>query len=315
MTATIQLKHRVTGNAGAPAATGYKVGEVILNFVAKPTPEFWAFDGVKFVQVNPPGASPKVKGMTATVAQNGLPDVFTAFNSAAPTVSPGDIVIYTWNGTAYVYTGPTGSPVNSSTAGQFTALGAAPTWATAAEITGGSVTDHAIAPDQLRAATLKAPSATGGKDDEDKLIRLDANGKIDSGFLTLSGFSFMSADLTGAATGAAQLPASAKEGTVVVNSSATANNMHPSWGVVGNPMVNPGDMLVMDGSGSYHVIANELDLSAYVSKAGDTMVAAAKLQWPGAAGTAGTPGAEDGNVLLDLKGGTIDNAVIDCGTF
>jgi hypothetical protein len=109
--------------------------------------------------------------------------VYATFNNDSINVNAGDIIIYTWNGSAYVYTGPIGSPVTGATAAQFTSLGAAVSFASAADIVTGSEPAKAIAPDQLKIAALDGPTGAGGSTDRDHLVRLDGGGKIAHEFI------------------------------------------------------------------------------------------------------------------------------------
>jgi len=65
-------------------------------------------------------ATVSVRGVTAGADQGS---VQATFNNDAITVAAGQVVIYTYQGSAYVYTGGTGSPVLGATSAQFTVLG------------------------------------------------------------------------------------------------------------------------------------------------------------------------------------------------
>jgi hypothetical protein len=87
---------------------------------------------------------------TITLAGSGG-DVWTAFNGATPTVQAGELVIVTYDNTAYVYTGPPGANINNSNSSQFTQLGSATAFATLGDFTTppGGATDRAVSPNVL----------------------------------------------------------------------------------------------------------------------------------------------------------------------
>jgi hypothetical protein len=182
MPVDIRIRNRLSGGDGSPGGAS-KPGQIAVNFdsAAKSgnggNPKLFASDGNAWILLNPPGVSPHVKGVMSGPDQGSVHDTF---NTDSITVNAGDIIIYTWNGSAYVYTGPTGSPVAGATAAQFTSLGAAVSFATAAEIVTGTEPAKAIAPDQLRAYALVGP--TSG-DDSNHLVRLDGGGQIAHEFI------------------------------------------------------------------------------------------------------------------------------------
>ena len=194
MSSTVQIKRKIQGTGGAaqaaPGGSG-KEGELAIWFPGtagnpdKPT--LYASDGGGWREVNP-SSNPNVRGIVSA-ATSGT--VEAAFNAQGINVAAGDIVIFTHpqnNGTAYVYTGPTGSPVAGATSAQFTALGAAPQVATGAEVITGTDNIKTVTPSALRGGTAVTPDATPAND-ANKLVRLGATGKIDFGFLNIDGSS------------------------------------------------------------------------------------------------------------------------------
>lgn len=85
--------------------------------------------------------------------------------------------------------------------------------------------------------------------------------------------------------------------------------------------VNQGDILLWDGT-AFHVLALETDLTAYLALSGGTMTDGAKVTFDTttAAALPETTAAEIATkqaamVVIDGAGGTIDNAVLDAGTY
>lgn len=280
MPSFVQHRRRIAGASGAPAAAGSLEGELSINFPGAAgtaaTPEIWLYDGTGWRRANPPGVSPNVRGVTAV---SGGATVQAAFNADAITVAAGDIVIYTHAGTAYVYTGPTGV-VTTATAANFTALGAAMAIATSAQIRVGTnntaaVTPLALAavlpPTTLAAGTSGAQAghptnplaATGVAADAGRIVVLDATGKVPAALLGVAGLTFKAADITAAKPGTIVHA----NGTVVTNTAAAAGPVHASWSVAGNPVVQPGDMLLSDGT-AWHHITSAIDLTNVVTKKG-----------------------------------------------
>jgi hypothetical protein len=76
-----------------------------------------------------------------------------AFNAQKPTVAVGELLVVTFNNTAYLYTGHPGSGISTATAGDFTALGAGTSFATVADLTtpAGGTANLAVSPALLNA--------------------------------------------------------------------------------------------------------------------------------------------------------------------
>lgn len=284
MASIYQHRRRIAGAAGSPSAAGSPEGEIAINFPGAAgtngTPELWGFDGVGFRRLNPPGVAPAVKGITAV---SGAAAVQAAFNADAITVAPGDIVIYTHAGTAYVYTGSTGAPVTGATAAQFTSLGAAMAVATSAQVRAGTNNAAAITPlglsAVLPAAVLaagvsgaqaghptNAAAATGAVGDAGRIVTLDATGHVPAALLSVQGLTFASQDLSVAPTGT---NATHANGKIIVHSGADGAILNAGFTPVANPpaTVNTGDMLLSDGT-NWHHIENAVDLSNVVTKSG-----------------------------------------------
>jgi hypothetical protein len=289
----LRLKHRLTGAAGSPTGTGFKSGEVVINFTPTGTPEFWSYDGANWRQINPPSvvttANIALPGGTAGSA-TGIGAAYTALTSK-PTAS---VVVASFAGTSYIKTGAGGADTD------WASLGSAASYATAAEINTGTEANKAIAPDQLRAAALKAPSATPAND-ENHLVILNAQGKLDPGFLPVGGLVFK-----GGVAPTAAPAAGAKAGDMYFFNAA--GSLNTGFGQPAGTNAKTGDTIIFDGT-AWHLIPNETDLNAYLALAGGTMSAkTSKISWPAA--TPATP-----EVYLDLNGGQLDNALIECGTF
>lgn len=291
MVRNLRLPRRVDGASGPPNAGDFLAGQMALNFPGAAggglTPELWAHDGAVFRRVNPSGTT--VRSAQAGPDQGTVHDTFTA---DAIDVGTGDIVVYTYGGSTWIFTGNPGSPAVAAD-GDLVRVGAFPVYASSQETLAGTVADKAVTPSALQARTLVTPSATPAND-ADRLVRLGSNGRLHPNFV----FRFYGdVNMTTAVPGGL-VPTG---GTWVRNTTAGVPagswNFHqaPSW-------VGLGDSAYYDGS-RWHHLANAGAFN------GGRMRAAAKIEWPGAVT------AEAGNVLLDLKGGTIDNAVISGGTF
>jgi hypothetical protein len=300
------------------------------------------------------------------------PTVQDAFNADNIIVNPGDIIIYTWSGSAYVYTGPTGT-ITSATPAQFTSLGATVSFATAAEIFTGTEDAKAIAPDQLqlyaldgptgggaavvgdakhlvlldgsgqiaqafipnadatdthdgtldtkfltpadlRSVTKNKPGGTGGAAqaaDADYLVRLDASGHIDSGFISFTGLTYRgNLDVTGPYNPPSGLKAgdfATVKTAGVANGGTGATNGWP--GFSGTEKVAAGDMILWDGT-NWHLVSHAIDTSAYVNRAGpNTIQNDMVMTW--------TPPATLATIIDggDPTKSRIDSVLLDCGTF
>jgi hypothetical protein len=224
----------------------------------------------------------------------GSPVGIGAAWTALTTKPTSDVVIASYAGAAYAKIGSGGSDAD------WVALGSSTVFATANEITTGSENSKAIAPDQLRAVTLVAPSATP-TNDANKFIRLNPQGKIDPGFLQVSGVTVRSAvDPTAAP------PATPVQGDL--HFASAGGVIHTGYGFPPGTTAKSGDSFLYDGT-AWHLIPNEVDLNAYLPLAGGTMAATtSKITWPAA--TAAAP-----ETYLQLSGGHIEGSIVDAGTF
>jgi hypothetical protein len=282
-------------------------------------------NGTAYVYTGGEGTSSTVSGAGLVVTTNAN---FTALG-AAPQIATGAEIITGTDANKTVVpaslraataNAPDATPANDAdkiprlSAAGLLHLGFLPQ-ATDVEIKAGTIDDKIMTPLQLRTASAITPDATPAND-ADKLVVLGATGKIDPGFITFpASLTYQgNVDLTATYT-APGTPWNVGDFGVVGTSGpvydATTAGAGTDWPLANlNPgqQVNQGDMVIWDGN-NYNVLATEADLNAYVEKSGSTMSANAAINWPGAAT------AENGNVLLDLKGGTIDNAVINGGTY
>lgn len=321
---------------------------------ATTTPELWASDGTAWRRVNPPAAAPTV-GVAALPggaigSATGIGGAWTALGT-----KPTDpIIIATFAGSAYLKTGAgaadgdwtaLGSSTSFATnpetkagtistkaltpanlasmlkvtgdlttpandAGYIPALGAGgkialefltTNFASSAEVLAGTVTDKTIAPDTLQARLVTSPDATPANDAR-KIVQLNATGKIDAGFLPATASALRGAvDVTAAIA----LTPAAKAGEYWFANKA--GTVHASWTGAGGQTVASGDMVVFDGT-NFHLVPNDVDLAAYVPLAGTTGMTG-NIAWAGAANN------KAGTNIVDGKGGTLDNVVVDAGTF
>jgi hypothetical protein len=150
----------------------------------------------------------------------------------------------------------------------------------------------------LRAATVIVSAGAG---DANKLPRLDATGKLDATMLPAS-----ATHLAGALDPTAAPPVGATSGSMyfankdgVINAGFT--------GITAATAIKTSDALIFDGT-KWHHIPNGTDLNAYVPLAGTNLMTGS-IVYSGAAGN------KAGTVIYDGKGGTIDNVLLDCGTY
>ena len=302
MATELRIKSKATDADGSPGGTG-NMGNLALN--AQPSaksannnvPKLFVSDGTSWLLANP--QTPVTVG-TTDLGAGATPGVATGIGAAwtAKAGKPtGSIIIVSYGGSAYVKTGSGGAD------GDWTSLGSATQFASDAEIKTGTNAAKAINPKGLASFFKATPNATPAND-AGYAVTLDGNGKINPGFLTIKGLQYRgNLDLVTAYTAIAGIQIGD------FGTASTAGKSHASWtGIAANTQVEIGDLVIWDGTG-WHLVEHAIDTSAYLPFGGGTMVADAKIDWPGAAT------AEAGKVLLDLKGGTIDQALIDCGTY
>jgi hypothetical protein len=210
--------------------------------------------------------------------------------------------------------------------------------ATKAEIVAGAVTNDFITPKGLKDGTLDAPSGTPNNDvgylvrlpssgkiangfldgiatgpaassNSGKPILLDATGKVDAALLPVLGTTLRSAH--NFIAGVLPAPAPAK-GDIYFNN--TAGQVDATYTGISGQAIKSGDMVMYDGT-NYHLIPIEQDLTAYVSKAGNSAMANdAVLTWT-APGTATTLlNGTDATKSQIAKFSLID-CIVDCGTY
>jgi hypothetical protein len=314
MSSVVQIKRRINGAAGAPGGTGFKEGELALNFPgaagATTKPELWAFDGAAFRRVNP-----DVTITTQSITLTGGADIgagYTAWAATPGNVISGSVVIATWGTPAQAYVLTNAAAPGSSAS--WTSLGGAVSFADATEIHTGTDTTKAINSAILRGETLNAPTATPAND-ADRIVRLGSAGKIDAGFLSITGLAFTGEfDVTVAYV--APTPAPANGDFRMINK---AGAVETSWAskFANNPAtVGVGDLMLYQAGtvNKWHHLANTVDTSAYVPKAGaTTMTATARLNFSGAAPTGGAAPA----IIIDggTNKGSLENVVVDAGTY
>lgn len=198
---------------------------------------------------------------------------------------------------SYILTDPTKPNLVAS----WQAIGGAVDVATAAEIHSATA-NKVVTADILRGETKVTPDATPAND-ADYLIRLGATGKIDAGFLPAAPTAMRGAkDVT---TALVQPNPAYKAGDMIFVSAAGA--VHASYAGAAGTQVKAGDSLLFDGT-NWHVIPNETDLNDYIPLRGSNQITG-NLVWAGAAAN------KAGVTIFDGKGGTIDNVVLDGGTY
>jgi hypothetical protein len=302
MSNDLQFLRRINLGAGSPPAAGAIEGEIAFNApgaagVSTTKPVMFFFDGVGWRTVNP---DVTVTTQSVTLGSEAtIGAAYTAWDPAANKIT-GNVVIATWGAPspqAYVLT----NSAAPSTDASWTSLGGAITFALAADIITGTDVTKALNSDALRKATLIIPSVGGvaSAADVNRIIGLDGTGKIDNRFLNAQPTQMRGVvDVT---TAPAPVGGAYVTGDMVFVKAA--GTVDAGWAGAATTAVKIGDSLVFDGT-NWHILPNDTDLNAYLALLGGTMAADALIQWPASTAT-----------VLDLTGGKIDNAVIDCGTY
>jgi hypothetical protein len=309
MTSVLQIKRRINGAAGSPAAAGIKEGELALNFpgAAGTTtkPALWAFDGTAWRQVNPDTTI-----ITQSITLPAGADIGAAYTTWATTPAntiTGNVVIATYGtpAQAYVLT----NPAAPGTAASWTSLGGAVSFATTAEVLAGTEATKAINPLGLQSRIVTAPNATPAND-ANKIAVLDATGKIPAGFLPVGGLVFSGSIDPTAAVYAAPTPAPVNgQFYSITKAGAISAAWKPQFANAGLTTVAIGDYMVWDDvAKKFHHIANAVDMSAYVPLAGTALMT-------GAIAYSGAAGSKAGTIIYDGKGGTLDAVLLDAGTY
>jgi hypothetical protein len=181
--------------------------------------------------------------------------------------------------------------------------------ATATEILAGTVSNDFITPLGLQSRIVTAPNATPAND-ANKIAVLDTTGKIPAGFLPVGGLEFSGTIDPTAAAYAAPVPAP-KNGQFysVTTSGAISAAWKTHFASTAVTTVAIGDYMVWDDTAKkFHHITNAVDMTAYVPLAG-TAAMTGNIVYSGAANN------KAGTVIYDGKGGTIDNVLLNCGTY
>lgn len=294
MTDTIQFKRRLNGATGSPGAGGAKEGEIAFNAPgaagSTTKPVMYFFDGTAWRTVNP-DVTVTTQSVNLGTTGSGPGAGFTASGA----VITGNVVIGTWGSPAqaYVLTNTAAPGVDAS----WTSLGGAVSFAVAADIITGTDTTKALNSGALRGATVVT---SAGAADVDKLARLDATGKLDPSVLPAS-----ATHLAGAIDPTAVPPPGATAGSLYFASKDGVANV--GFTGIAGANIKTSDAIMFDGT-TWHHIPNGTDLSAYVPLAGTNLMAG-NIVWSGAANN------KAGTTIIDGKGGTIDNVLLDCGTY
>lgn len=305
MASKIQLKRKINGT-GSPPASGALEGEIALAFPgaagATTKPEVWAFDGNAWRRANP---DTTISTQSIDLNNPGAANIGAAYSAWAALPGnniSGNVVIATFGtpAQAYVLTDPNAPAQTAS----WTSLGGAVAFANAQEIHDGRDTTKAINSAILRGEALKTPSTgAAAAADEDRLIRLNANGQIDSLFLPAAPTNVRGGlDVTQAY---AQASPPYHEGDMVfANKDGTVGT---GWRNAAGQPVKSGDVLLYDGT-DWYVLPNTTDLTAYLALAGGTMSDGGSITFDTTTGGAGT-------VIIDGNNGALDNCRIDGGTY
>ena len=234
----------------------------------------------------------------------GIGAAYTTWAAAPGNALTGSIVVGTYGTPAQAYI-----LVNRTVPGtdaSWVSLGGATPFATAGEIHTGTETAKAVSPAILRGEALDAPKGgTAGAGNADYLIRLNATGVIDPDFLPA-----LPTNIRGAVDVTQAFAQPATGGNYAGGDMIFANKdgvIGAGWTNAAGDAVKSGDLMIFDGTKWYRV-PNTTDLNAYVPLVGTNLMAGG-LVWTGAAGS------NAGNVVLDGKGGTVQDIAWDEGTY
>jgi hypothetical protein len=295
MANTISIKRRINGAGGSPTAAGSVEGEIAFNAPgaagSTTKPDMYFFDGAGWRLVNP---STTITTQTISLGSLGnIGSAFTTWDAVVGQDITGDVVIADFGSPSisYILT----NPAAPGTIASWTPIGMSTNFSTQALAHAGTDAASAISPATLRGETS---ATSAGAADADKLPRLNASGKIDSSFLSITSNVIKgSVDVTIPKPGATTY---VNGDTIFASVTGTVDATYP---LDAGTTVKAGDMLVYDGT-KWHIIPSSVDMSAYVPLAGTNSMAG-KVLWS----TAGT------TVMLDLNGHAIANSLIDAGTF
>jgi len=180
VSSVIQTKRRESGQSGKPSAHGAS-GELALNFSQGAiSTELWAYSKTiaDWVLINPHSRPPHV---VTKISGTDAGSVEATFNQDLITVEAGEILIYVYEGEAYMYGGPIGSPVNGAINNHFTKMGSTVGFATTGDFNTppGGIVGKAIDPNVLLTYFNSVTTSTGGTPgDADKFLALGANGVL-----------------------------------------------------------------------------------------------------------------------------------------
>jgi len=230
--------------------------------------------------------------------------------------------IYGFDGSAWIKLG-------GSSAAASTGTGTV-TYATAAELLAGSVTNKGIAPDTLRAeiirilgvdpgnaaASTAIASISAGSTDKDKLVALNSNGKIDSSMIALAGFNFLGAAPFQSPPPVLPTGSVYAAGDVYFNNGVTGDNPVSGWGFSPDVVTTDvRDMALYDGT-KWHHISSSSDFNNVVYMDGpNDMTEDGSLFWDDdlPANTVVLDGGDSGNAILTKM--ALTKCSISGGTF
>jgi hypothetical protein len=252
------------------------------------------------------GAASQPPQVFDLTAQNAAADLGAAWNASGNTATS-TTVLAAWNGAVHILVN-TAAP---GTAGSWQQISVAPVFATAAEVLAGTVADKSITPAGLQSRTLNAPTATP-TNDANYLVRLNAQGHIDQGFINLpTVMSFVGAvDLAVAPV----TPAGGWQvGDVLIHNGADHATVEGTWPGVAGDTVESGDHIIFDGT-NFNLVQGNIDPRIYLPLSGGTMTDTAVISYDVPVGPA--PAAP----VVRLDGGdplksAIDNVTVNCGTY
>lgn len=228
-----------------------------------------------------------------------LGNAYTTWAAGPGNSLTGDVIIATYTPTggvaqSYILT----NRAAPGTAASWVVLGGAAAFAVAADIITGTDTTKALNSAALRGATVIQST---GAPQANYVPRLDATGKLDPSVLPAN-----ATHLAGAIDPTAAPPAGVTAGSMYFANKDGASNAGFT-GIPTGTQIKTSDAMIFDGM-NWHHIPNATDLSAYVPLAGTNLMTGA-IVYSGAAGN------KAGTVIYDGKGGTIDNVLLDCGTY
>lgn len=343
MSSRFQVLRRVGGPPTSPPDAGFLAGELAVWLPPSNNPNdlrgiIWAHDGNKWEKIG--GDSSGVAGVTvvdfnaepAALNEGDIGNAFVVWrNGAGANVDmPRDeLLLATWGDPAATYMLVDDDNITLPTAWQL--MGGGLDFALPADVMAGTAYRKIVNPQSLAYTSISSIAANANHVPEaNKFVRLNPMGFIDNSLLQLDVMTYIgnanaSIAATGAAVTAGQGDFITLTGAVIPPGSPAgtlaSGTVEASWPGIAGEIFRNGDMAIFDGT-DWHILAAEMDLSAYLELGGGQMLDGAKVAFDNATGKAlpaGTPAEITAKVaamtILDGDGGYLDNVILDSGEY